>query len=208
MNFKVAARAGFCSLTIILVAAFSSQVCAQNNISDAPKISVGDKWKFERRDARNSATEGDFANEVLSVENGLITGSENAAKFIWTPDLNVVESSIFVITGEFKALSFPLSIGKQWDFKYSTVSKVTGRKGRWQYDAKVVSVEVIKVPAGEFETVKIEYKGFFNNDSGGGNGTLKMTNWYSPKAKTIVKTQFEDGFNNWVRQLTAYELKP
>ena len=130
------------------------------------------------------------------------------ASFVWTPELNVVESSTAVISGEARGLSFPLEIGKKWDYKYSFANKLNPTKGRWQLEANVAAYEKVKVPAGEFDAFKIEYKGFWNNDTSRQNGRLMLTNWFAPATRSVVKTEFDDGYNKWVRQLVEFQLQP
>jgi len=101
-----------------------------------------------------------------------------------------------------------LEIGKKWDYKYSLANKMNPTKSRWQLEANVVAYEKVKVPAGEFDAFKIEYTGYWNNETSGRSGRLKITNWFAPAARNVVKTEFEDGFNNWIRQLVEFELQP
>lgn len=196
-----------------LVAGFAGPAFAQSGASRAepPTIKVGDRWRSEQSDSRTGVKEADFDRKVTSVSASQIEGTENSGKFVWTIDLNVIESSTRVIfSGDAKELNFPLEIGKKWDFKYTTATKLNPSKltGRLQFEANVTAYEKVKVPAGEFDAFRIEYKGFWYNGTDGRSGSMKMTNWYAPAARSVVKTQFGDGYNNWVRQLTEFQLEP
>lgn len=195
---------------LALVASFAGTAFAQGGASrvELPTVKVGDRWKSEQSDRRTGVKESEFDRKVTSVTASQIEGTENDGKFVWTPELNVVESPTIVITGDAKILSFPLEIGKKWEFKYGFANKLNATKVRWQLDATVVAYEKVKVLAGEFDALKIEYKGFWNNDTTGRNGRLKLTNWFSPATRSVVKTEYDDGYNNWVRQLVEFQLQP
>ena len=189
---------------------FGSAAAAQDTIKSAevPTIKVGDRWKYEQSDRRTGVKESELDRHVTAVTATQIEGTENDSKLIMTLDLSVMESSTSVVSGEAKALSFPLEIGKKWSYKTSFASKTNGNKGRWELEAAVVAIERVKVPAGEFDAFKVEYKGFWNNDSTRRNGRLVLSNWYAPSARCVVKTEYEDGYNKWVRQLVEFQLQP
>ena len=183
---------------------------AQNNTSRAviPTMQIGDRWKYEQNDKRTGIKEAEFIRNITSVGPSEIEGIENDAKLLLTPELNIIESSTATITGEAKFLSFPLEVGKKWDSKYSFVAKPSGMKVRWQFEASVTSIDKITVPAGEFEAFRIDYKGYWNNDTNGRNGRLKMTSWYSQTTRSIIKSEYEDGYNSNYRQLVEYQIQP
>lgn len=176
--------------------------------SEAPIFKVGDRWKLEQKDKRTGVKESDLARQITAVSATQIEAIENDGKLIMTPELAVIESPTITITGEAKTLSFPLELSKKWDYKYSFKNKVSGNAVRWQLDANVVTYEKVKVPAGEFDAFKIQYKGYWNNETTTRNGRLQITNWYAPSARAIVKTEYDDGFNNWIRELTELQLQP
>lgn len=176
--------------------------------AEAPVLKVGDRWKLETKDRRTGVKEADWALAVVAVSATQIEMSENDGKLLMTPELNVIDSPRVSISGESKTLSFPLEVGKKWDYKYSFKSKVGGNSGRWQVEANVVAYEKVKVAAGEFDAFKIQAKGYWNNETTGRNGRLQQISWYSPAARAIVKTEYEDGFNNTIRELTEIQLQP
>jgi hypothetical protein len=170
-------------------------------------VKVGDRWKFETRDRRTGLKESEVARTVGSVSASRIEGAQDDGTFVATPDMNFVETPRVVQTGDVKYLNFPLEVGKKWAFKYGLVNKVSAAKADWQLEAEVVAVETTKVPAGEFETYKIEYKGFWNNRSTGRNGRLVITNWYAPAARATVKNEFDDGYNRTTTELVEMQLQ-
>ena len=178
--------------------------------ADVPTLKVGDRWKFEQIDRRTGLKESELERKVTSVTATQIEGTENDGKFVLTADLNTLETSTLVATGDTKAFSFPLEVGKKWEYKFSFANKLNPGKGRRQLEAHVVAYEKVKVPAGEFDAFRIEYSGFWNSDSNRrpNTGRLTTTNWYAPAARGVVKVEFDDGSNKWVRQLVEIALQP
>jgi len=133
---------------------------------------------------------------------------ENEERFAWTPNLGILETPAVIMSGEAKRLVFPLEIGKKWEYQYNFTNKAKAAKGRWKLDATVTAYEKVNVPAGEYDAFKIEYTGFWHNDTKGKSGRLKMTNWYAPAVRTIIRNEFEDGLNDYVRVLIEAQLQP
>ena len=145
---------------------------------------------------------------MTAVTASQVEATENGDKLIWTLEKNLIESPTAVLTPPNAVLSFPLEIGKKWSYKFGYANKQNGSKGRLQVDATVVAFEKVKVPAGEFDTFKIEYKGFWNNDTRGWNGAIRNMGWYAPAARAFVKFESADGFNDNIRVLVEYQLQP
>jgi hypothetical protein len=176
--------------------------------AEVPAVKVGDRWKFETRDRRTGVKESESVRTVTAVTSTQIEGTDNDGKFVSTTELNSIATPTFSFSGDLKYFVFPLEVGKKWDFKYSLANKVTSATARWQLEAAVVSYEKVKVPAGEFDTFKIEYKGFWNNNTTGRNGRAVVTNWYAPATRSVVKSEYDDTFNRNVRELVEFQLQP
>src|SRR5665647_352314 len=151
-------------LAVVLSSAVTL-VAAQTNAlrADAPSVKVGDRWKYEIRDRRTGLKESETLRTVVSVNSSRIEGTENDGNFVATLDMNLLETSTYATTSEAKYLNFPLEIGKKWSFNQDLTYKVSRGKSQRQLEAEVVAVEKTKVQAGEFDTYRIEYKGFWNN---------------------------------------------
>ena len=176
--------------------------------AELPTFKVGDRWKFEQTDRRTGIKESEHDLQVTSVSPAQIEGNENGEKFSWSPDLTPSESAVSTFPEPPKLFSFPLEVGKKWDYKSSWVNKKNTGKGRQQMEVIVVGYEKVKVPAGEFDAYKIETKGFWNNDANRRNGSMKVIRWYAPAARASVRIEYDDGYNNWVRQLVEMQLQP
>ncbi len=176
--------------------------------AERPEVKVGDRWRWETKDRRTGIKQSEIDRRLTSVTASQIEGIENGDKLVLSADLNVIDSPAVVPVGDARYLNFPLEIGKKWEFKYSFTNKLNSTKTRWQLEANVIAYERVKVPAGEFDTFKIEYEGYWNNDTTGRNGSLKLTNWYAPAARGVVKIEYEDGHNYSTRELMEFQLQP
>ena len=176
--------------------------------AELPDVKAGDRWKTEQKDKRTGATEAEVQRTVAAVANGVIEGTENAGTFRMTTELNPIESTVNVITGNPRFLNFPLEVGKKWSLKYSFANKSNPGRGRVEGDVEVFAYEKVTVKAGTFDAFRLEAKSFWNNDTNRASGRSKSVFWYAPAAKTVVRTEYEDGYNNWVRELVELQIQP
>lgn len=211
-NLTLAVSAKPVAKRALALATLLAVVCAQSQTptpkAEAPQIKVGDQWRLEQKDKRTGIREAETFRTVTTVGQNAIEGIENDGKFSMTSELNLVESTSTAVTGEARFLNFPLEAGKKWSFKYAFSNKTNPNKGRVQLDAEVLGYEKITVAAGSFDAFRIEAKGFWNNDTTRGNGRSKSTYWYAPAARAVVRFDYEDGYNNWTRELIEYKLQP
>jgi hypothetical protein len=114
---------------------------------------------------------------------------------------------LLVFSGDAKFFAFPLEVGKTWNLSYSVVGKVKLHTTRWQLNAATVAAhEKVKVPAGEFDAFRIEYRGFWNNDTTARNGRAIIKNWYAPAARSVVRREIDDTFNVTALELVEFQL--
>ena len=202
-------RTSLLRLGFVITLAMSSYVShAAGEKAELPGVKVGDRWKTEQKDKRTGATEAVVQRTVTAVANGVIEGTENSGTFRMTEELNPMESTVNVITGNPSFLNFPLEVGKKWSLKYSFANKFNPGKGRVEGDVEVTAYEKVTVKAGTFDAFRVEAKNFWNNDANRTSGRSKSVFWYAPAARTVVRTEYEDGYNNWVRELIELQVQP
>lgn len=201
------ARAALAAALVSTIGAAAAQGGAPT-LAQAPVFKVGDRWKFERNDRRTGAKEAEFTRTITAVSATQIEGTDNSAKVAFNTDLSVIENGAATYKGDTRFVAFPLAVGNKWTFKYDVVNKTNGTPSRWQLDATVVGYEKVKVPAGEFDAYKIEYKGYWNNDRNNRNGRVAQTAWFAPAARATVRTEFDDTYSNWVQQMVELQLQP
>ncbi|MFQ5961281.1 MAG: hypothetical protein ACE5MG_07775 [Candidatus Methylomirabilales bacterium] len=107
------------------------------------------------------------------------------------------------------SMSFPLWVGKSWDFRYRYTEHQKGiLNPRVTRRCQVNAYEEIKVPAGTFKTFKVRCATALN----------VITIWYSPELHKFVKSVFEierykpgrdklqDMYKRRTRELLRYRL--
>jgi len=176
---------------------------------DMPAFKVGDTWRWVRSDKRTGAQEAETVRTVTTVTADRIEGTENGGNVIISGDASsVMETPEWTRTGSPRFYDFPLALGKKWRFDYVQSGKTSTYSSRWQYEAEVVAMEKVKVPAGEFDAFKVVYKGYWNSLTGSGSGSSAVTNWYAPAARTTVRGEFESGRNSNRTELMELKLQP
>jgi hypothetical protein len=78
-------------------------------------------------------------------------------------------------------------------------------------DSRVVAVETVRVPAGEFKVLRIEHKGYTRNVGSYGAGSFTHTIWYSPELRNAVAQEVRSNWNsqpdaNFREELTSYTV--
>ena len=185
---------------------------------EAPKAAIGDRIKTLHLDGLTKV-QTNWAEEVVAVANpGEIqvnvkygTGSPETFTYdgTWTRLVDVRGA-----TEKQQRLSFPLEEGKKWTSNYKWIN-ARGNDGRMELSFEVRGTERITVPAGTFDTVVIDGKGFWYNHSNGGSGSATEVQWYAPQAKRVVRrtwvtrTSMGGGVDqSWLYEAAEVEMKP
>jgi hypothetical protein len=109
-----------------------------------------------------------------------------------------------------RVIARPLEQGKTWE-NTSDVTLRSGAKARIKMQAKVVALEKIATPAGEFEAYRIESQGYLSGLSfQGGTGFVQKV-WYAPAIDRLVRLEYKEqramGADN-VSELKAFKPAP
>ncbi len=158
------------SLRIVLVvttalAMTTAQFCA------AGQPVAGDTNVYRLINAYNKETRGQISYRVDTVDAGRIVmavtteipGLSTATTEVYTPDGNWLRHPVtnrdqpvdYEFAPAYPAYQFPLEPGKEWSVRVNAVNPATGESHSVRIDATVVGTERIRVPAGEFDTIKI-----------------------------------------------------
>jgi hypothetical protein len=156
--------------------------------------------KLETRNFRNVVTEI-TDNEVIFNNGVLITDLfGNIAKL---PNGNRYTGAQFFIP--------EYSVGKKWTTRFKVLVP-NGATNETEYDFKVTARETIVVPAGTFDTYRVEGQGWVTLQKGG-SIRLQNTYWISPGIRRTVANEImrkhSSGkvLNNERMELTAYSQK-
>lgn len=191
---------------------FPSITWAQQKV-EAPVWNVGDKWVFTEGNIEVVGSDQNtytlnFSKELLEisprVENkGLIVFDKSTLNRIYV----IVEDKREKYTTLLRRriLNFPFNLGKEWEDAGSLKPSSGPMKGTvidYSETFRVLEWENLKVQAGNFKTIKLEYTLQLRGNSG------KSTYWYAPEAKYFVKCQYDKllffGVKDW--ELASFKL--
>jgi hypothetical protein len=178
---------------------------------DAPKWQVGDRWTWQHGTDRITwtvlAASGDYT--VLSKSVALGERRIHIGLDFSSPDL---QNSLL----HDMSLQFPLTVGKQWTYWITSANMVpnSGKAINFRIERKVEKLESITVPAGTFDSVRIDGHQCANapvaNVTNGAlpAGTpncLDFVTWYAPKIKQVVEI-IRLGPSYWWGQQTGSQI--
>lgn len=180
----------------IILSLVCSKAAAQSSAAP-PELVVGEKWTYQAYDGRWE--EGSFTVEVREKNSSgyALSASEVTAK---NPTLVPIALTLALDWVRIAAegptpdclISFPLTTGRTWACKTNWLN-VSGAKGVDDLKFTVIGAEKIEVKAGSFDAIKIVGEGRWTNISRGSSDLSKITVWFAPAARGIVRFQRE----NW-----------
>lgn len=177
--------------------------------ADAPDVRVGDRWAFVVYYTVPS-TAPNRVWIVTSVGANGIEGTENGERLSLTKSLNVVESPLGKNSNP-NALSFPLEVGKRWNYTNDWYFKPRGSRGSMAVEVSIVGFEKVQVPAGEFDAFKLRSIERLSGTSPVGSvydGETTRTYWYAPSVRAVVKSVSRNPYlGPSTVELVTYELK-
>jgi hypothetical protein len=175
------------SAALLLALAFA--MSAQAQVAQQPVMAVGDSWKFVVYYTVPSRVPNRTWT-ITSIERERLLGTENGDPLTLTHELNLVDSPRQAETNP-RSLSFPLAVGKRWRYKSNWLFKPKSSRGTIDADVVVVAYEPIEVPAGRFESFKLQAVAELGGSSPSDTfyaGQTTTTYWYAPAARAIVKS--------------------
>ena len=204
---KTSARAF--RLWAISLLALLSAACATTPIgtpvdstqaADVPAVTVGESWTYRVRDGYTGLDRGTERYRVQQVSAGNITvareGSGVAEVEIYDSRWNWLKRPAanlqsFDYSPAYKAFDFPLAPGKRWSERITATDPRDGRRFPVHVDGQVIGWERIKVPAGEFDALKIVravYVDYWEISVRGSSHIIERE-WYAPAVKQSVRRE-------------------
>lgn len=197
-----------------LLAAAAAAACAacagtpagtplQSNASAAaPVVAVGDHWTYRVRDGFTGLARGSQHYRVTEAGNGRIRvavsreGAGGDEVQIYDREWNWLKHPAtnlqsFDYSPAYPAFDFPLAPGKTWRARLTATDPVDGRRFPLTVDGAVLGWERIKVPAGEFEALKIKRVVFLDylQFAVRGRSEIVEYEWYAPAVKQSVRRE-------------------
>jgi hypothetical protein len=179
-----------------------------NAAAPAPKLTVGDTWTYRVRDAYTGIERGTERYTVDQANGGRVvltvvpaSGGEqmqvydSQLNWLKRPATNLQE---FSYNPAYPAFNFPLTPGKTWQTRLSATDPADGKSYPVRVDGSVVGWERVKVPAGEFDTLKIQrvvYFGYWVSALRGPSEIIEYE-WYAPAVKQAVRREVQSQYRN------------
>ncbi len=211
------------TLLALVILFLDATAFAQEKV-EAPVWNAGDKWAFDRGGPIEVIKCDDHCY-LVRFSGGPFPRAASGVAVLEKSTLNITHvldgntRRQYLDTGK-KILNFPLTVGKEWkNFYQRTEPGVDGLVlVEYHETLRVLGWEEIKVPAGKFKAVKMEYKIeplVWSSLGCHARPESKAWYWYSSEVKNLVKCNYEEGYDggpgeagarrDW--QLVSYELR-
>ncbi len=182
----VAAATGPAIAATTAVAGETYVYLVSNGYSKEPRGQIS--YRVERVDTDRTAVSVTPDSPALGQAYNVIYTHEG--NWLRHPVTNHDQPVIYEFAQAYPAYAFPLDPGKSWSVRVNATNPATGKTSSVRVDGTVLGTERIRVPAGEFDTIRIRrlvYAGDFD-------GFLRETNiadieWYAPALGRAVRSE-------------------
>jgi hypothetical protein len=191
----------FCVAVSLLALSACATAREQQAAIPAPELKIGDSWVFEQRYGYNRELLQTLNVDVTEAGSEFIrlrvVPSSGPTEFLQTltRDLNPRNNAIVLgrlrdFEPAYGAYQFPLSVGQSWRADSMSVDPLTKKNLTFKIWGDVTGTEKIRVPAGEFDTLKIVRRVYPNDEEWWRSATeILETEWYAPAAKRVVRRE-------------------
>jgi len=166
---------------------------------ERPDVRLGDRWTYRVTNLLNKTTRSSTL-ETTAVTASRIetrrtagdgTTADQGVVEEWDRDWNLLQAAGVQFKPSYPTFRFPLEKDKSWSGSVSW----TGSGVTTQHDLKlrVAGWERVTVPAGSFDAIRVNVRGYIHTTTGSGfgQGTIKDTMWYAPAIRQIVKHEID-----------------
>lgn len=183
-----------------------NETAGGRTLETPPKLHVGDSWRYNRFSQTVEQAGDDGFVLKLTMDDTTTTTRTNREG---NPVSSDTVTRVGTVTANYSPfmpiLRFPLKTGRTWRESYTmTTSYIVNTSNDAEYEAKVVGWEVVKVPAGTFDALRIDW----HVRSSGTAGNRDGTHWYAPEAKSLVKSVTRVNGKSVEAELTSYSIRP
>jgi hypothetical protein len=192
-------------------AAVRAAVVVQAFALSAPALAAslpaaGDTYLYRIVNGYNQEVVGQIRYEVSTVDRGSVTLSVTPDSAygglprtdVYTSEGNGLRHPVeshgqqveYRFSPAYPAFVFPLDPGKSWSIRVKASVPATGDRRSVRVDGRVLGAERIRVPAGEFDTIKVQryvYPGdhdYFLQET-----QVVETDWYAPALGRPVRSE-------------------
>jgi hypothetical protein len=166
----------------------------------APEVRPGSVWRYAVSDGFTKLPRGSVEYRVRAIEGNTVTvdvitnGRESTelysreGNWLRRPATNM---QTFTYSPAYRAFDFPLVAGKSWSAQATATDPADGRSFPVSIRGRVLGWERIRVPAGEFDTLKVRRRVFLDYFQLGdrGQSVIEETDWYAPALGHVVRSE-------------------
>jgi len=161
-------------------------------------VQVGDHWTFDSRDEITGLPRDTFTRAVTEVSpNEIVTrqsfrGKSGFSIIVYDHNWNRIENSTIKFKpNDGQGIRPPLALGKDWRSEIEARNTQTGSSFKDTVVSKIVAQEMLMVPAGTYETFKIETRIRELNTANPSRSTeFENVGWYAPLINFWVRRTF------------------
>lgn len=208
-SFPVTAR--FCRTLLAMGAAAAAMIVA----AAAPAVGAapvpGETYVYRLSNGYNNEARAQITYRVDKVDADRIAMSVSADSQavavarteIYTSNGNGLRQVLtshdqpreFEFAPAYPAYAFPLEPGKSWSVRVNATDLATGRRNSVRVDGKVLGNERIRVPAGEFDTIKVRRTVYAGDRDGFRlETTISEVEWYAPALGRPVRSESKSSY--------------
>ncbi len=174
--------------------------------ADPPRLAVGDAWVYRLSNGYNNEVRGQIRYQVEKIDAGRTVVSATpdnpslgqAYTVVYTKEGNWLRHPVashgqsveYEFATAYPAYVFPLQPDKSWSLRVNAAVPATGKISSVRVDGTVLGAERIRVPAGEFDTIRIRrlvYAGDWDYSRRETN--INETDWYAPVLGRVVRSE-------------------
>lgn len=187
---------------------------------------AGDTNVYRLINAYNNETRGQVSYRINEVDAERVVmavttespGLSIATTAVYTPDGNWLRHPLtnrdqpvdYEFAPAYPAYQFPLEPGKAWSVRVNAVNQATGENHSVRIDATVIGNERIRVPAGEFDTIKIKrtvYAGDAEVYRRLTETTISELEWYAPSLGRAVRLISDSHYRDQARRQSSQFMR-
>ena len=166
----------------------------------APELRPGGYWRFAVSDGFTRLPRGTVDYRVDTIDGDIVTvqvkSDAGESTEVYTRNWNWLQRPAtnlqdFAYSPAYRAFDFPLSAGKKWTFRGTARDPADGRTFPVGIEGEVLGWERVKVPAGEFETLKVRRHVHLDYFLQGvrGQSLITETDWYAPALNQVARRE-------------------
>lgn len=182
--------------------------------TERPRLEIGDIYIYRFSDGYGNLQGGKVSYRVDRIDADRVVmsvapdvGREGVARTeIYTGDGNWLRHPLnshdervdYEFAPAFPAYVFPLEPGKSWVMRVKATNAAAGSRSI-RVQGKVLRAERIRVPAGEFDTIKIRRYIYAGDMDYRGETYIIQTDWYAPELGRAVRSESQSEWRRYRR---------